>query len=177
MLGSAGPLVLATGGGAVLAESNRRTLHDAGARSDATVVWLAADPTVLAARVGRDPARPLLAGGDPGGVLRQLALEREPAYRDAAHVTVDAGAGLPEQVAERVLMALAGDGVPPDVERGPRCRWPNGATTSSSDPGARHLLAEVLPADTRRVAVVSQPGIPVEVDPGRRAPRVPPGRG
>src|SRR4051794_19792029 len=59
LLGSAEPLVLATGGGAVLAESNRRALHDAEARADATVVWLAADPTVLAARVGRDDARPL----------------------------------------------------------------------------------------------------------------------
>ncbi len=33
-------------------------------------------------------------------------------------------------------------------------------------PGARHLLAEVLPAGVRRVAVVTQDTIPLDVDPG-----------
>jgi 5-deoxy-5-amino-3-dehydroquinate synthase len=33
--------------------------------------------------------------------------------------------------------------------------------------GARHELAAVVPADAQRVAVVTQPGIGVEVDPGR----------
>lgn len=32
--------------------------------------------------------------------------------------------------------------------------------------GARHRLSEVIPSGVRRVAVVSQPSIPVEVDPG-----------
>src|SRR5690606_35300390 len=34
-------------------------------------------------------------------------------------------------------------------------------------PGARHELAAVLPPAAKRVAVVSQAGIPVELDPGR----------
>ena len=38
--------------------------------------------------------------------------------------------------------------------------------------GARHELATVLPAAIRRVAVVTQPGIGVEVDPGRDVPGV-----
>jgi 5-deoxy-5-amino-3-dehydroquinate synthase len=155
------PVVLATGGGAVLAERNRQLLGDA-----ATVVWLAAEPEVLAARVGRDPSRPLLAGGDPLPALRRLCEEREAAYRAASDEVVEAGRGLAEQVAERVLMALAGDGARPDVERIP---VPLGERSYDVlvGPRARHLLADVLPLDTRRVAVVSQAGIPVEVDPGR----------
>jgi 5-deoxy-5-amino-3-dehydroquinate synthase len=38
-------------------------------------------------------------------------------------------------------------------------------------PGARHELASVVPATARRVAVVTQEAIPVEVDPGRPAER------
>lgn len=34
-------------------------------------------------------------------------------------------------------------------------------------PGARHRLAEVVPAHVDRVAVITQPGIGIEVDPGR----------
>jgi 5-deoxy-5-amino-3-dehydroquinate synthase len=37
--------------------------------------------------------------------------------------------------------------------------------------GARHELAAVLPSGVRRVAIVSQPGIPLEVDPGREHQR------
>ena len=154
------------GGGIVAAEGHQHPFGHLLGEPGAGVVWLAADPTVLVARVGRDPDRPLLAGGDPGSVLRQLALEREPAYRDAAHVTVDAGTGLPDQVAERVLIALADDGALPDVERVAVPLAERGYDVLVG-PRARHLLAEVLPADTRRVALVSQPGIPVEVDPSR----------
>ena len=32
--------------------------------------------------------------------------------------------------------------------------------------GARHRLSEVIPCGVRRVAVESQPSLPVEVDPG-----------
>ena len=44
-------------------------------------------------------------------------------------------------------------------------------------PGARHHLAEVVPRGARRAAVVSQPGIPVEVDPGLDCRRFPMGVG
>jgi 5-deoxy-5-amino-3-dehydroquinate synthase len=161
LLESHQPLVLATGGGVVLAERNRHLLRGA-----ARVVWLAAEPELLAARVGSDPSRPLLAGGDPLATLRGLCREREPAYRAASDQSVDAGRGLPEQVAERVLIALADAGAPPEVECVTVPLEARGYDVFVG-PRARRLLAEVLPPDTRRVAVVSQTGIPVEVDPGR----------
>jgi 5-deoxy-5-amino-3-dehydroquinate synthase len=45
--------------------------------------------------------------------------------------------------------------------------------------GARHELAEVIPARAARVAVVTQPGIPIDVDPGRehRVFQMPDGEG
>jgi shikimate kinase len=77
------PLVIATGGGAVLRDENRATM-----RSRGVVVWLRATPTTLAARVGDGRTRPLLAG-DPIGNLTRLLAERGDAYAAAAHAIVD----------------------------------------------------------------------------------------
>jgi shikimate kinase len=78
------PLVIACGGGAMVDAENRRTVRDE------FVVWLTADPAVLAARATAqtDVERPLLAGGDPGVMLRRLADQRAGAYEAAAHATV-----------------------------------------------------------------------------------------
>jgi shikimate kinase len=79
------PAVVATGGGAVLAAENRRLLAER-----CIVVWLRADPEVLAQRlVAADEERPLLAG-DAVSTLRRLATEREAHYREVADLAVDA---------------------------------------------------------------------------------------
>lgn len=80
-------VVLATGGGAVLAEDNRRRLAASG-----TVVYLNARPEDLYERVRQDRNRPLLAGGDPLARLRELHAERDPLYRSLADLVVDTGA-------------------------------------------------------------------------------------
>jgi shikimate kinase len=79
-------IVLATGGGVVLAEENRRLLAARG-----TVVYLRATPEHLYERVRQDKNRPLLATGDPLGRLRELYCERDPLYRSIADVVVDTG--------------------------------------------------------------------------------------
>ena len=79
-------VVLGTGGGAVLAEQNRRRLAASG-----TVVYLRARPEDLYERVRHDRNRPLLAAGDPLGRLRELYAERDPLYRSIADLTVDTG--------------------------------------------------------------------------------------
>lgn len=81
---AAGPIVLACGGGAVLAQENRRCIADA----DADVIWLLADFERCAARIDGDPGRPL--GGDAAH-LRALAQQRRPAYAEVADACVDAG--------------------------------------------------------------------------------------
>ena len=77
------PLVLATGGGAVLRADNRAAM-----RARGLVVWLRATPATLLTRVGDGSGRPLLAG-DPLGHLTRLAGARADAYAAAAHEIVD----------------------------------------------------------------------------------------
>lgn len=94
-------VVLATGGGAVLAEENRRRL---GARG--TVVYLRAAPEALYERVRHDRNRPLLATPDPLGRLRQIFAERDPLYREVADMVVESRAQSPAALARQVLGKL-----------------------------------------------------------------------
>ena len=79
-------IVLATGGGAVLAEENRRYLASRG-----TVVYLCARPEDLFERVRQDRNRPLLATPDPLQRLRELHAVRDPLYRSIADLVFDSG--------------------------------------------------------------------------------------
>lgn len=79
-------LVLATGGGVVLDAENRRLLHATG-----TVVYLRAAPTELWLRTRHDRNRPLLRTSDPLARLEALHRERDPLYRQTAHLVVDTG--------------------------------------------------------------------------------------
>lgn len=80
-------IVLATGGGAVVAADNRRRLA-----ANGTVIYLNARPEDLYKRVRHDRNRPLLASGDPLARLRALHAERDPLYRAVADLVVDTGA-------------------------------------------------------------------------------------
>jgi shikimate kinase len=79
-------IVLATGGGAVLNPANRAALRDTG-----TVVYLRAAPEELWRRTKHDKNRPLLQNGDPLATLHCLYQERDPLYRESAHLVVDTG--------------------------------------------------------------------------------------
>jgi shikimate kinase len=79
-------IVLATGGGVVLAEENRQRLAARG-----TVIYLCARAEDLYERVRQDRNRPLLATADPLERLRQLYAERDPLYRSVADYVVDTG--------------------------------------------------------------------------------------
>lgn len=74
------PLVVATGGGVVVRESNRTLLRQPGV----FVVYLHADPAFLASRAREKPDRFLLAGDDPAEVLARLDAERDALYREVA---------------------------------------------------------------------------------------------
>ncbi len=94
------PIVLATGGGAVLNPDTRAML-----KARATTVWLRADLKVVAARVQRRDTRPLLRGKDPLQALSAMAEVRYPVYA-TADVTVDVGAGAHAQAVDAILAAL-----------------------------------------------------------------------
>lgn len=78
----AGPLVLATGGGAFMVAETRENIRRAGIS-----VWLKAELAVLLRRVLKRNTRPLLAK-DPEGVMRQLMETRYPVYA-SADITVE----------------------------------------------------------------------------------------
>ena len=94
-------VVLATGGGAVLAGENRRHLAARG-----TVVYLRATPEDLHRRVRHDKQRPLLAGADPLARLRALYAERDPLYLAVADVVVESGAQSVQALARMLLGKL-----------------------------------------------------------------------
>ena len=79
-------IVLATGGGAVLAPENRKLLVEHG-----FVIYLRAGPDDLWRRTRHDKNRPLLQTGDGLNKLRELFVERDPLYREVADMIVDTG--------------------------------------------------------------------------------------
>jgi shikimate kinase len=93
--------VVATGGGAVLAEENRRVMRGAG-----TVIYLRARLESLWERTRHDTSRPLLATPDPRATLAQILEKRDPLYRDAAHLIVETGSQSAATLVNRVLSAL-----------------------------------------------------------------------
>lgn len=100
-LAGASRTVLATGGGAVLRESNRVLL-----RARARVVYLRATPDELFRRLRHDTQRPLLQVPDPRARLREIYEERDPLYRSTAHFVVDTGRPSVAAVVNMVLMQL-----------------------------------------------------------------------
>ena len=80
--------VIATGGGMVLAEENRRFLRETG-----SVIFLQAPAEILAQRLSRHglpSQRPSLTGGDMVQEVATVLAERLPLYRSTAHHWVDA---------------------------------------------------------------------------------------
>jgi shikimate kinase len=92
-------IVLATGGGAVLAETNRRVLRERG-----FVIWLDA---TIEARLARDRARPLLNAPDRRARLERLAGERNPLYEEIADLRIaSTGAGNSAHTARQIVGLL-----------------------------------------------------------------------
>ena len=90
--------VLATGGGAILDENNRRHLHDRG-----LVVYLRATVDEIVRRTQKDRARPLLQAPDRRARIAQLIAERESLYEQTAHVIVQSNAGNPNRLVAKLL--------------------------------------------------------------------------
>ena len=114
--------VIATGGGAILRQENRKVLRSLG-----FVVWLVSGPDTIWARLLTDPAtmvrRPNLTSS--GGIeeVRELLKVREPLYGETADFVVNSDDISPEQVATAILTAWTGQHT---------CRSPFGACGSSS---------------------------------------------
>lgn len=95
------PRVLATGGGVVEREANRRLL------ASCRCLWLRAAPEVLARRVAADRAsRPSLLGLEPLEELRELERRRAPHYRALAELEVETGTKDAAALADEIFRRL-----------------------------------------------------------------------
>jgi len=79
-------IVLATGGGAILREENRKLLKENG-----IVIYLQCSIDRIMERTRRDTQRPLLKTANPKERIEQLYKEREPLYLNCADLVVDTG--------------------------------------------------------------------------------------
>lgn len=93
-------LIVATGGGVIIAEENRKLLAQIG-----PVVWLDASTEQLFQRV-KNSKRPLLQTDDPRQTVEELYRSREPLYRETAAIRIDSGNLTHRQTAEAVLAAV-----------------------------------------------------------------------
>lgn len=101
-LGEKSGLVLATGGGAVLAEVNRLALAGCGA-----VVYLRASVEQQYERTHRDKNRPLLQADNPREVLARLFEVRDPIYTALADVIVQTDNKSPKSVVRQIISRLS----------------------------------------------------------------------
>lgn len=95
-------LILATGGGVVLRELNRKRLREFG-----FVVWLTADPALLADRLLANPRalanRPALTAAGTIAELADVLEIRAPLYREVADLIVETGGRTTRQVVDAIL--------------------------------------------------------------------------
>ena len=95
------PVVVSTGGGAILLAENRAQLSQRG-----VVVYLETSVRQQAGRVQHGRHRPLLRDVDPATKLAELMVQREPLYRGTADVTVATDGRTVQQVVDRILAAI-----------------------------------------------------------------------
>lgn len=97
------PTIVGVAAGTILDASDRERL-----RSSGIVVWLRAEPSVLAQRAKGAAHRPWL-DGDAAAWMEAAAAERDPLYRSIADLSIDTGAATAEVVAAEVADWLARD--------------------------------------------------------------------
>lgn len=95
------PIVLATGGGAILRPENRKHLQARG-----FVVYLQTSVEQQLERTARDRNRPLLQQDDPRDVLTRLMAERDPLYRECCDLIVRTDRRHPRSVVSEILRQL-----------------------------------------------------------------------
>ncbi|MEY2908793.1 MAG: Shikimate kinase protein [Pseudomonadota bacterium] len=94
-------VVVATGGGAVMREENRRLMTATG-----FVVYLKATVREQVRRTAKDSKRPLLAGKNRSQVLSDLFALRDPLYSDVADLTLPTAGKNARQLAESIAAAV-----------------------------------------------------------------------
>lgn len=90
-------IVLATGGGIVLRDENRRAMKASG-----PVFYLTASVEQLLERTSKDKKRPLLQVDNPEQKIVELIEQRDPLYREVADFVIDTNRRTPKAVAQEI---------------------------------------------------------------------------
>lgn len=94
-------IVLATGGGAILSEQNRRFLSSRG-----RVIYLSASQQQLIKRTAKDKKRPLLQTDNPQEKIKALLEERDPLYQEIADIIIRTGEQSVQRTVNNVIKQL-----------------------------------------------------------------------
>jgi len=97
-------IVLATGGGSILRETNRQTMVKHG-----RVVYLRTSAELLYSRIRHDKKRPLMQTDSPLDTLKKLLDDREPYYMEVSDTVVMTGRQKVPVLVKRVAEALKQD--------------------------------------------------------------------
>jgi shikimate kinase len=98
---ASGPQVLATGGGALMAEETRANIRRTGIS-----IWVKAELPVLVRRVSKRSNRPLFEGRDPETVMKELMQARYPLFA-AADIVAESRDVPHDVIVDEILEALA----------------------------------------------------------------------
>ena len=96
-------IVLATGGGAVLHEKNRKYMAKHG-----FVIYLCAPLEQLVRRTARDKNRPLLQTKNPKKTIEDLLMIRDPLYREVADLVFETDGFTVRQVVSKLQKLIKG---------------------------------------------------------------------
>ena len=99
-------VVVATGGGVVKREANRKHLASRG-----VVLHIDCPMARLLARTAKDKKRPLLSGDNREAVLKQLMEERSPLYQEIADYRFVSDQQTPKQLVTKIVDTLRNDGL------------------------------------------------------------------
>lgn len=94
-------IVLATGGGVVMREENRKNLSARG-----TVIYLRTSVEQQLERTSKDKNRPLLQTENPKSVLQALFDKRDPLYQQVADITIETDKSNPKWVVQEIKQVL-----------------------------------------------------------------------
>ena len=142
-------IVLATGGGAILDPASRALLAERG-----TVVYLRASIGSILQRTAHDKNRPLLQTADPRRKLEQLLAQREPLYREIAHLVIDTGRPNVQSMVQTILEQL-------DALEAGRARRAKAASMTHPEHNAAQLASQlVLNVD------LGERSYPISIGPG-----------
>lgn len=96
-------IVLATGGGAIIQEANRKLL-----KRNGFVIYLRAPLAQLIARTAKDKNRPLLQHPNPEKVLGEILKTREPFYTEVADLVFETNKKSVKEIIEQIVTSISG---------------------------------------------------------------------